>query len=65
MEGVLLNNIKNETEKAEVTLFIAGNQMPADSDKLLEKVLVTPSSGNMINCSINSVKGRNLPPGHH
>lgn len=35
MEGVLLNSIKNEIEKAEVKLLIAGNQTPADSDKLL------------------------------
>lgn len=38
MEGVLLTYIKNEIEKAEVKLFIARDQMPADNDKLLGKV---------------------------
>ena len=38
MEGVLLNYIKNKIEKAKVKLLIASNQMPADNDKLLEKV---------------------------
>lgn len=60
---VLLNYIKNEIEKAEVNLLIAGNQMPADNDKLLEKLLLTLSSGNMISSWINDIKSRSLPPG--
>lgn len=63
VEVVLLNYIKNEIEKAEVKLLSAGNQMPADNDKLLEKLLLALSSGNMISSWINDIKSRSLPPG--
>lgn len=38
VEGDLLNYIRNEIQKAEVKLLIVGDQMPADHDRLLERV---------------------------
>lgn len=58
MEGVLLNCIENEIEKAEVKPLTAGNPMPADSDKLLGKVSLTLSSGDKISSWISNIKGR-------